>query len=462
MLTNLKEVEISIKKNTNVDFSVFEFNLGHDIIKSESDTYIKYKGTRLKKYKQNPSSVKGSYYLPHLIVSVKSTQKLNETSKVLTSTNDMYNWYNALIQELKPDESYIKALTASLLKSDFSEEKKITAIFNWVQNNIQYVAFEYGIAGFKPAEADEVAKLKRGDCKGMANLLVNMLKSAGFTANHAWIGTRSNNYNYSIPSLLVDNHMICALDFKDQRYYLDGTSKSAVWQIPPPHLEGKEVLVAQNTAYQVDTIQKSMPENNMINIIGKLDIQSPLPQFNFDIELKGHFMRDYISYLNYVPLELQEDIPFLYIKDYLEGCKVEDIKGFEIGADKISYTISGTYLNFAKNKQSLTIFPFLNIINYDFLEELNPPTYVDFPHIINVVVEIEKEGMLAPSYGLQEVGTDAYYGSFDKESKDNKIIIQQKLYMNVLHSPLNKSPEWNEFLSQMMSLYSSPLTYKYE
>ena len=119
----------------------------------------------------------------------------------------MYKWYNSLLNELDPNDAGLTKMANSITKNASTDKEKIRDIFTWVQNNVQYVAFEDGIAGFKPSEAHEVASLKYGDCKGMANLLVNLLKAEGLDARHAWIGTRMNNYNYKIPSLLSLIHI---------------------------------------------------------------------------------------------------------------------------------------------------------------------------------------------------------------------------------------------------------------
>ena len=44
----------------------------------------------------------------------------------------------------------------------------------------------------------------------MANLLTCMLRSIHLDARRCWIGTKHIAYDYSTPSLSVDNHMICA------------------------------------------------------------------------------------------------------------------------------------------------------------------------------------------------------------------------------------------------------------
>src|SRR5690606_29442469 len=104
-----------------------------------------------------------------------------------------------------------KADVLKLTESAKTSEEKIKSIYYWVQDNIKYIAFEDGISGFRPDAAQNVLVNRYGDCKGMANLTKEMLKVAGFDARLAWIGTNRIPYTYELPSLAVDNHMICVV-----------------------------------------------------------------------------------------------------------------------------------------------------------------------------------------------------------------------------------------------------------
>src|SRR5690606_25504057 len=142
---------------------------------------------------------------------------------IFATTQDLYNWYNSLALELKNDKKDLKPLVDSLTKNATTNYQKIQNIFYWIQDNIRYIAFEDGLAGFKPDEAAKVYKNKYGDCKGVANLAKVMLEIAGVDARLTWIGTRGRVYGYSIPSLMVDNHMICTAIDGDTMYHIDPT-----------------------------------------------------------------------------------------------------------------------------------------------------------------------------------------------------------------------------------------------
>ena len=43
-----------------------------------------------------------------------------------------------------------------------------------------------------------------------------------------WVGTRDRPYKYhEVPAPVVDNHMILSFKYKDQFYFIDGTSNTS-------------------------------------------------------------------------------------------------------------------------------------------------------------------------------------------------------------------------------------------
>ena len=238
-----------------------------------------------------------AYVIPHFIVITKSyTDSKKNVIKVLESAKELYGWYSSLIKELVPDKNYLKKLSENITKGAQTKEQKVAAIFNWVKTNISYVAFEDGIAGFKPEEAKTVETKRFGDCKGMANLLREVLLAKGRGAHHCWIGTNSLPYSYSTPSLCVDNHMICALDLNGNTYLLDATGATNDWNKYPYYLEGKEALIAQGDNYRIFKVPVSNSSENVCALNYTLDISKPEnPLISGNVRLTGTLFKIYKS-----------------------------------------------------------------------------------------------------------------------------------------------------------------------
>ncbi|MEM8891708.1 MAG: transglutaminase-like domain-containing protein, partial [Bacteroidota bacterium] len=146
-----------------------------------------------------------SYDYPHIMIQAKSFTMKGQKHTLFESVDDLYAWYHSLTNLLKDDPYTYQKLVQELTEGKSSDLEKAKAIYYWVQENIRYVAFEDGIAGFKPDESQNVFSKRFGDCKGMANLTKRMLGLAGFDARLTWLGTRRIAYDYSFPSLAVDN-----------------------------------------------------------------------------------------------------------------------------------------------------------------------------------------------------------------------------------------------------------------
>ncbi len=452
------DVEIKIKKNENVELSIFERNLGN-ISKTETEEFISYSAKKLKRYQTVLNPVGRSYYLPHLILSVKTVKSNKNTENILSSTANLYAWYNSLIKQLSPNQPYIKTLTNSIIAGKTTDIEKIESIFKWVQENIQYIAFENGIAGFKPEEADNVAKLKYGDCKGMANLLVSLLNEAGFEASHTWIGTRSNNYNYSIPSLVVDNHMICALNLNDKRYFLDATSKSAKWNKVPPHIMGKEALVRQGDSYVVIKIPTPSYKESELKISGNIIFTEGYPKMDLNIELSGFFVQEFESINQYISLEIRDNIPYYFISKYLNGISIEKVSPYKISKNKVTFSVSATNYNIAKNS-SIDFFPFLKLLDYPELKDHEVPSYIDFPHCISVDLSIENPNKRIRMPEMNKtIGMEDFKAEYSWHLKENKLQTHQKLIINTLFPYVSERESWNNFVKETESLTHYPIHY---
>lgn len=258
-----KIIKIEIPNWLEIELKEMNFE-GYDIKKTVSNTK---KNSKIHTYTLSDvsamSSIKNafgpSYIYPHLLILPKTYTKNAQKQALFNETKDLYNWYQSLVKQLKNDVEPFKNKVLALTKETKNDEEKIKNIYYWVQDNIRYIAFEDGIAGFKPDEASNVFTKRYGDCKGMANLTKHMLIEAGFDARLVWIGTKRIAYDYSTPNLSVDNHMICALIKDGKTIFLDGTESYNPFGEYAYRIQGKEALIENGKEF----ILKKVPEANV-------------------------------------------------------------------------------------------------------------------------------------------------------------------------------------------------------
>jgi transglutaminase-like putative cysteine protease len=231
--------------------------------------YYEWTATDLAPTRGEDNSPSIRYFAPHIICYVKSYETKNGKVDVLSELGNLYRWYYNFVPEQGAEPSQeLKTIVDAIAKKSNSEIETVRNVFYWVQDNIQYIAFEEGMRGLIPHTGSYVCEKRYGDCKDMANLIVTMLKIADIKAYHTWIGTRDLPYKYSeVPTPMVDNHMIATyIDNKQHYYFLDATSDHTAFGLPSSMIQGKEALIGfDKNKYEVRLVPEMSKEINAMN-----------------------------------------------------------------------------------------------------------------------------------------------------------------------------------------------------
>ncbi len=234
-----------------------------------------------------------TYLYPHLLLLPKAYNHSNKENTIFKTLDDLYGWYRSLVKDIGNNSEKLNELVKGLIDGKTSEKEKLKVIYYWVQDNIRYIAFEDGIAGFKPEACQDVLEKKYGDCKGMANLTAEMLKIAGFDARLTWLGTRRIAYDYTYPSLNVDNHMICAVILGEKIYFLDPTEKYTALGENATRIRGQEALIEDGEKYLRKKIKGTKDNKLSYHIKLKLESESLIANVQYirTGESKTEFLR---------------------------------------------------------------------------------------------------------------------------------------------------------------------------
>jgi hypothetical protein len=261
-----------------------------------------------------------SYINPHILVLSKSATPGGNSFTYFNTVKDQYGWYRSLVKDVQNDEAMLKAKAQDITKGLTSDIEKIKAVFYWVQNNVRYIAFEDGMAGFRPEKANEVLRRKYGDCKGMAHLTKGLLTSLGYDARLTWIGTNHIAYDYSTPNLSVDNHMICALNFQGKIYFLDATETYIGFNEYAERIQGRQVLVEDGDKFLLTNIPSTTSQQNLDKEKRVLTINGTELKGSAEHEWKGEEKEYILSQLNGIKKDKSKEAFMKYLsennKDY--------------------------------------------------------------------------------------------------------------------------------------------------
>jgi transglutaminase-like putative cysteine protease len=412
------------------------------------------------------------YFSPHVICHVKSYKTKAKTINVLSGVADLYNWYYGFIKDLNQENTpELVSVVEKIKQSSTSELALVKNVFYWVQKNIEYIAFEQGMRGFIPHHGSYVFEKRYGDCKDMANLIVNMLAIGKVKAFHTWIGTRDLPYRYSeLPTPLVDNHMIATYISPDGQYYfLDATSDYTSFEYPSSMIQGKEALIAKGPLqYEVKQVPVMGKDKNVMTdsmfvsldnnkIIGEgRSLLIGYPKVFAGYELDRAQETDIKKYVT--KLLGKGNNKFLldsYSISDLEDCdKPTSLKYTFRISDYFQQVGEEIYINLHLNKDHYNA-----IIN---TETRKAPKELDYKYEKHEYIELSIPKGYTVEYLPARATHDASLLGYDisYEIKDDKIIFSKKMAVNYLLMQPDDFERWNKAVKLVSEAYKESIILK--
>ncbi len=458
---------ISIIADNRIDMGFGAFNIDMidvDItqISDKNHTIYKWEVTDVKALKRESSSPSIAWYSAHIIPYIKSYSINGEKHVVLGEINDLFNWYNTFVEDLN-DESEneeMQALVDSITQGAETDLEKVKQIFYWTQDNIKYIAIEYGMGGFIPRPANSVCTNRYGDCKDMASTITGLLEYAGIKSYLTWIGTNDIPYSYSeLPTPNVDNHMIATyIDDDNNYYFLDATGRYSNFDIPSSFIQGKEALIRKNkNKFEVVTVPIIEPDQNKITEKIYLNIVND--------NLVGH-SKALINGYNKTLLQYEtenktkEDKLKLYKKQFTKGHNKFILQDFtETNQYPIEEPLEIDYSFLVhdyvlSNKDEMYINLNLEelLAGHKIKEDRVTPLQNEFPIKLDHVIELEIPEGWEVDYMPENLTVDNPYLEFISkyELMENKIILYQQTSIRFLNMTHDNFDQWNKNIERIL------------
>lgn len=398
-----KKRTISIKLPSTVDVDLMEFNFeGYDIKKSTTTDpktlirTISYELNYVQPHESERGSTGNDMNLPHVIPVVKSYSLKGVKTSCFETYDQFYSFLHKLNSEVEKSDEQIKAQADKIIQGKKTDLEKVKALYYWVQDNIRYIAFEDGIAGFKPMAPKDVLDKKYGDCKAVANLLATMLRLEGYNSKFVWIHTNHTKYTCTMPYLGIFNHAICVLYLNNKTYFLDCTESYAAFGENAYRIQSRPVMVEDGDTYKIETIP--FEDINSSKYVEKITAKIVGDKLVGESETtaKGDLKNYYIRQYHFAKSEKKAD----YFKNYftrsnsnmtVSNVTTSDLNNREIPFyAKYSFELSNQVFkddkelfvnlefdnSFGKNSKDtlrLTDYTFDMIINYEIVVELTMP-----------------------------------------------------------------------------------------
>ncbi len=137
---------------------------------------------------------------------------------------DIVQWALPLYQIGDEPGPELQTIIENIAKSHPSQEQRITAVLQFVQEKIRYLGIEIGTGSYTPNPANLVLQRRFGDCKDKTMLMITLLNAFGIEAYPALVNTNlRNGITKWHPAATAFNHVMVYVKLNNHAYWLDPT-----------------------------------------------------------------------------------------------------------------------------------------------------------------------------------------------------------------------------------------------
>ena len=469
----LEKKQVSLKVPNWMKLELREYNFpAESIIKKEEQkdnaTIYTYMLQNIP-VKELPANAPGyTYVYPHLLILSQSARPDGMPPVTYFQTlQNLYDWSYSLVKQINNDPSSFKEAVQDIVKNKLTDEQKIQAVYQWVQANIRYIAFEDAIAAFKPESAQEVYRKKYGDCKGMANLTKEMLKVLGYDARLCWLGTNHIVYDHSTPSLVVNNHMICALLLNGKFIFLDATEKYIGFEEYAERIQGRQVLIEDGEHYIQENVPVVPVTQNTVTGKRVLKIGADNISGTISLNYKGQ-SKEYLHFkINSIASQKRETAIQQYLSGNNANYKIQDLT--VTGLDDWNKDITIQY--HLQYNNAISEFGDEKYINVDLRNELadmkiDTLRQVDFWLPYKYHFRDTTELILPDGYTIEQfpksiyIKNDSWLFNLRYMLSDRKIICTKEIMIMTSIIKKQQFSSWNADVAALNSFYKTQIVLK--
>ncbi|ALJ04938.1 hypothetical protein APS56_07290 [Pseudalgibacter alginicilyticus] len=270
--------------------------------------------------------------------------------------SSMGKWFNNyLLNGRSTVSETTKQHILELVKGVENPVEKAKIVYRFVQDNTRYISVQVGIGGMQPISAEEVDKVKYGDCKGLTNYTKALLEVVGVKSNYTRLFASSSeriNVDKEFVSFSGQtNHVILNIPMQNQDdIWLECTSQKLPFGFIGDFTDDRDVMVITPEGGEIKRTKKYQTEENIQLIKGYYSVSTNGEIFvNAKVSSKGIQYGDKYELESETPRNL--DVHYKKRWKYINNIRIENI---EIDNDKTNIQFNET-INFNASNYSKLI-----------------------------------------------------------------------------------------------------------
>lgn len=135
-----------------------------------------------------------------------------------------------------------------------TDRDKVKALYDYLGNSTRYVSIQLGIGGLQPTPATDVFNSGFGDCKGLSNYMMAMLKEIGIPSNYTIISTDRSRLFRDFASANQMNHVILQVPLSGDTLWLECTNTSIPFGYVHGSIAGHDALVITSAGGEIQRL----------------------------------------------------------------------------------------------------------------------------------------------------------------------------------------------------------------
>lgn len=384
------------------------------------------------------------------------------------STWQLYgSWQRNLLARRDELTEPIKAKLQELTANCNTPREKVRAVYDYLGETTRYVSIQLGIGGLQPIAASDVCRAGFGDCKGLSNYTMAMLKVLGIPAVYTVISTENERLLPDFSSANQMNHVILQVPLPEDTLWLECTNPQLPFGYIHSSIAGHDALLIKQeggTVYRLPSYPDSLNTQTTdahitLSPTGSAKIratqtsrlfqyENTTPVTRFEPSRQKDFLRSDINLI-------QANISNIQINEKKEALPQIDIQ----------YTIDTEQYG---NKTGNRLFIPANVFRKGFVtpdfKQRTQDIYIDYGYLDtdSIRLQIPEEYTIESLPKTYKIEND--FGSFSSslQVKNKEIFIVHRLLMHRGSYPKEVYKEFLEFRKQVAGQYSSKIILKKE
>lgn len=232
---SVEKSEFNLNFPSTIKHRYKENNLAdYNVIRSEIESGVNYTAVNLKALESEDFDPEFIEFAPNVQFALEDFH-LKGVEGHATSWKEFGGWiYNSLLKGRGELNASTIQKVQTLVRGIEDPKEKIKIVYQFVQDNTRYISVQMGIGGWEPISAIEVDRVKYGDCKGLTNYTMALLKAVGIESYYTIVsaGPNMRSLDFDFPSL-QGNHAFLNVPLVDEEIWLECTS-----QVVPANFSG--------------------------------------------------------------------------------------------------------------------------------------------------------------------------------------------------------------------------------